>query len=40
MKLLADGWINVIVFGLVAFTLVIFTRGTLGYRRDQSAESG
>lgn len=40
MKLLADGWINVIAFGLIAFTLVIFTRGTLGYRRDQSAETG
>ena len=38
MKLLADGWINVIVFGLVAFGLVILTRGTLGYRPELPAE--
>ena len=38
MRLLADGWINVIVFGLVAFGLVILTRGTLGYRPELPAE--
>ena len=38
MKLLADGWINVIVFGLVAFGLVMLTRGTLGYRPEPPAE--
>ena len=38
MKLLADGWINVLVFGLVAFGLVILTRGTLGYRPELPAE--
>ena len=40
MKMLASGWINVIVFGLVAVVLVIFTRGTLGYRPEQSVERG
>ena len=39
MKLLADGWINVIVFGLVALGLVILTRGTLGYRPEPPAEN-
>ena len=38
MKLLADGWIYVLVFGLVAFGLVILTRGTLGYRPELPAE--
>lgn len=38
MKLLADGWINVIVFGLVALGLVILTRGRLGYRPEPPAE--
>lgn len=40
MKILASGWINVIVFGLVAFGLVLLTRGTLGYRPEQSIENG
>ena len=40
MKLLADGWIYVLVFGLVAFGLVILTRGTLGYRPELPAEHG
>jgi membrane protease YdiL (CAAX protease family) len=40
MEVLAAGWINVIVFWLVAVGLVIFTRGTLGYRPEQSAEHG
>lgn len=40
MKMLASGWINVIVFGLVAVALVIFTRGTLGYRSGQSIGNG
>lgn len=40
MKLLADGWINVIVFSLVAIVLVVFTRGTLGYRPAQSGGNG
>ena len=40
VKILADGWINVIVFSLVAIVLLIFTRGTLGYRPAQPAENG
>jgi hypothetical protein len=32
LKALDSGWLNVIVFALVALLLVIFTRGTLGYR--------
>lgn len=31
-NVLESGWINVMVFTLVAIVLVIFTRGTLGYR--------
>jgi len=31
---LSMGWINVIIFGLVAILLVILTRGRLGYRPD------
>lgn len=34
MKTLESGWINVIVFGAIAFALVVATRGTLGYRPE------
>lgn len=30
--LVDDGWVNVIAFGIVAITLVVMTRGRLGYR--------
>jgi membrane protease YdiL (CAAX protease family) len=34
IQALSTDWINVIIFGLVASLLVIFTRGRLGYRSD------
>jgi uncharacterized protein len=34
IQALSVEWINVIIFGLVAILLVIFTRGKLGYRPD------
>ena len=34
MKTLDSGWLNVIVFSFIALLLVLFTRGTLGYRSD------
>lgn len=36
MKILESGWINVIVFTAAALLLVLFTRGTLGYKPDGS----
>jgi len=36
LKVLDSGWINVIAFGAAALTLVVLTRGTLGYRPDRS----
>jgi membrane protease YdiL (CAAX protease family) len=38
MKTLESGWLNVIIFTAAALVLVIFTRGTLGYQRNQSEE--
>ena len=38
MKTLESGWLNVIIFTTAALVLVIFTRGTLGYQRNQSEE--
>ncbi len=32
---LANGWLNVIVFSLVAIMLVLFTKGTLGYQAEK-----
>jgi hypothetical protein len=34
IQALSPDWINVIIFGLAAILLVIFTRGRLGYRPD------
>jgi hypothetical protein len=34
IQALSPDWINVIIFGLVAILLVIFTRGRLGYRPE------
>lgn len=36
MKMLESGWLNVIVFSLFALLLILLTRGTLGYKPDQS----
>ena len=36
VKALESGWLNVIVFSFIALLLVLFTRGTLGYKRDQA----
>lgn len=36
LKVLDSGWVNLIAFGIVAILLVILTRGTLGYRPEQS----
>lgn len=36
VKTLESGWLNVIVFSLIAFVLVIVTRGTLGYQPDRT----
>lgn len=36
MKTLESGWLNVIVFSLFALLLILFTRGTLGYKPDQA----
>jgi membrane protease YdiL (CAAX protease family) len=38
MKVLASGWINVIVFTAVAVLLVVLTRGTLGYSNEKQIE--
>ncbi len=38
MKTLESSWLNVIIFTAAALVLVIFTRGTLGYQRNQSEE--
>ena len=38
MDALAQGWLNVIVFSLFALILIIFTRGTLGYRSNERSE--
>ena len=38
MKVLESGWINVIVFTVVAVLLVLLTRGTLGYSREKQAQ--
>lgn len=32
--LVQDGWLNVIIFGLAALALLLFTRGRLSYRQD------
>jgi hypothetical protein len=40
MKMLASGWINLIVFALIAFLLLLLTHGTLSYRSEQSIENG
>lgn len=36
MKMLESGWLNVIAFSIIALLLVLFTRGTLGYKPDQA----
>jgi membrane protease YdiL (CAAX protease family) len=36
MKTLESGWLNVIAFSLIAFLLILFTRGSLGYKPDQA----
>lgn len=38
--LVADGWINTIIFALAALALVVLTRGRLGYKADAKVESG
>lgn len=35
LKVLDSGWINFIVFSIVALILLVLTRGTLGYRPEQ-----
>jgi membrane protease YdiL (CAAX protease family) len=39
MKTLESGWLNVIVFTIVAIVLVALTRGQLGYSHEQSLPS-
>ena len=39
MKTLESGWLNVIVFTIVAIVLVVLTRGQLGYSHEQSLPS-
>ena len=39
MKALESGWINVIVFTVVAILLVLLTRGTLGYSTEKQPQA-
>jgi len=35
---LGPGWLNVIIFGITSLALIALTRGTLGYKPDQSEQ--